>query len=128
MCQLLAPSAPRNAIPNLDLRQNFGLAAACDFRYFSLLRTENGAVDLCPLPGRSQAHEPYHRRTPATLQGGRGMSPDPSAPTPQPGSAHFPVNNVIVGHRHRKDLGDIDGLARSIETVGLLQPIVLLAS
>lgn len=33
--------------------------------------------------------------------------------------------DIIVGERFRKDLGDIDELARSIEEVGLLQPIVV---
>jgi N6-adenosine-specific RNA methylase IME4 len=33
------------------------------------------------------------------------------------------VTDIVVGERHRRDLGDIDGLARSIREVGLLQPI-----
>lgn len=37
----------------------------------------------------------------------------------------LPVANVIIGERHRKDLGDLDGLARSILAVGLLHPIVV---
>ncbi|GFZ89710.1 ParB N-terminal domain-containing protein [Nesterenkonia alkaliphila] len=32
------------------------------------------------------------------------------------------VEAITVGHRHRKDLGDIDALATSIEDHGLLQP------
>jgi len=35
------------------------------------------------------------------------------------------VQDVIVADRHRRDLGDIDGLARSIQAVGLLHPIVV---
>lgn len=33
------------------------------------------------------------------------------------------VNDITIGNRHRKDMGDIDALAKSIEEVGLLQPI-----
>ncbi|MCZ6510060.1 MAG: MT-A70 family methyltransferase [Alphaproteobacteria bacterium] len=35
------------------------------------------------------------------------------------------VADVIVRERHRKDMGDVAALARSIEDVGLLQPIVV---
>ena len=34
-----------------------------------------------------------------------------------------PISSIKVGARHRKDMGDIKGLAASIEFVGLLQPI-----
>jgi hypothetical protein len=37
----------------------------------------------------------------------------------------IPITDVIVGERYRRDLGDIDELARSIEEVGLLHPIVI---
>ena len=37
----------------------------------------------------------------------------------------MPVANIEVGQRHRRDLGDVDGLARSIEHLGLLQPLVV---
>ena len=33
------------------------------------------------------------------------------------------VNDIKIGNRHRKDMGDIEALAKSIEEVGLLQPI-----
>lgn len=33
------------------------------------------------------------------------------------------IDEIIVGSRFRKDLGDIAALAKSIETIGLLQPI-----
>jgi ParB family chromosome partitioning protein len=39
----------------------------------------------------------------------------------------WPVSKIVVGKRHRKDLGDIAGLARSIRDRGLLQPIVVRA-
>ncbi len=35
------------------------------------------------------------------------------------------IDDIIVGERHRKDLGDIGSLAKSIEELGLLQPIVV---
>jgi ParB family transcriptional regulator, chromosome partitioning protein len=38
----------------------------------------------------------------------------------------FPVSHIKVGsERHRKELGNIDGLAASIADVGLLHPIVV---
>lgn len=36
-----------------------------------------------------------------------------------------PINVIRVGQRHRKDLGDIKGLAQSIADIGLLHPIVI---
>ena len=36
-----------------------------------------------------------------------------------------PIASIIVGKRHRRDLGDIAYFARRIESVGLLQPIVI---
>src|SRR5258708_5867383 len=38
-----------------------------------------------------------------------------------------PISSIRVGTRHRRDLGDIDALARSIADVGLLHPIVITA-
>lgn len=35
------------------------------------------------------------------------------------------INHIVVGDRHRKDFGDIDSLAASIKSVGLLSPIVV---
>ncbi len=35
------------------------------------------------------------------------------------------VDSILVGHRHRADLGDIDALAASIERDGLLQPLTI---
>jgi ParB family chromosome partitioning protein len=56
------------------------------------------------------------------------MSPDPSRPEPPAETTLYPVSQITVGPRHRKELGDIEGLARSIAIVGLIQPIVILAS
>jgi hypothetical protein len=38
---------------------------------------------------------------------------------------YIPVDEIRIGARHRKDLGDIDELARSIDQVGLLHPILV---
>ena len=35
------------------------------------------------------------------------------------------IEQISIGNRFRKDLGDIPGLAKSIEELGLLQPVVL---
>ncbi len=35
------------------------------------------------------------------------------------------VDSIVIGIRHRDDLGDIDALARSIERLGLLQPVTI---
>lgn len=35
------------------------------------------------------------------------------------------IDDIIIGTRHRKDLGDIAGLARSIDDVGMLHPVVV---
>jgi ParB-like chromosome segregation protein Spo0J len=37
----------------------------------------------------------------------------------------IPIASIVVGERHRKTLRNIDGLAASIEAVGLLHPIVV---
>jgi N6-adenosine-specific RNA methylase IME4 len=35
------------------------------------------------------------------------------------------IEDIKIGHRHRRDMGDIDELARNISEVGLLHPVVL---
>ena len=35
------------------------------------------------------------------------------------------IDSITVGVRHRRDLGDMSALMRSIEEVGLLQPITV---
>src|SRR5262245_50708665 len=37
----------------------------------------------------------------------------------------WPIANIRIGKRHRKDLGDIDALARSMAQIGLLHPVVV---
>jgi N6-adenosine-specific RNA methylase IME4 len=38
----------------------------------------------------------------------------------------LPITDIVIGTRHRKHLGDMDGLADSIKSVGLLHPPVIL--
>lgn len=38
------------------------------------------------------------------------------------------IADIRIGRRYRKNLGDIEALARSIQELGLLQPIVVNAS
>lgn len=40
-------------------------------------------------------------------------------------SESLDINHIVVGDRHRKDFGDIEALAASIKSVGLLSPIVV---
>jgi ParB family chromosome partitioning protein len=40
-------------------------------------------------------------------------------------SQKLPLQAIQIGERHRKDMGDIERLARSIRDVGLLHPIVV---
>jgi len=35
------------------------------------------------------------------------------------------IADIVVGQRHRKDMGDLHGLARSIAEIGLLHPVVV---
>ena len=37
----------------------------------------------------------------------------------------LPIAGIRIGQRHRKDLGDLDSLARSIAEIGLLHPVVV---
>jgi hypothetical protein len=41
------------------------------------------------------------------------------------GTLSWPIDRIIVGDRHRRDLGDIEGFARRIADVGLLNPITV---
>jgi ParB family chromosome partitioning protein len=35
------------------------------------------------------------------------------------------IADIHIGERHRRDMGDIEGLARSIAEIGLLNPITI---
>lgn len=39
--------------------------------------------------------------------------------------AEMPLSSIVVGERHRKDMGDVTSLVDSINDVGLLQPVVV---
>ena len=45
--------------------------------------------------------------------------------TPNTNPQTIPTKAIIVGNRHRRDLGDTAGLADSIDEVGLLHPVVV---
>jgi len=63
----------------------------------------------------------------AGAKGILGLSSSSPAPiaSSSPPRQTFAVNAVVVGERHRKDMGDIAGLAASMAELGLLQPIVI---
>jgi len=46
-----------------------------------------------------------------------------AAKTQAPHGPTRPLDAIVVGDRHRRDLGDIAGLATSIAKIGLLNPI-----
>jgi ParB family transcriptional regulator, chromosome partitioning protein len=54
-----------------------------------------------------------------TIGGPRSSSVGPSV--------LVPIASIVIGQRHRKDLGDIAGLAANIAEIGLLHPIVVRA-
>lgn len=39
--------------------------------------------------------------------------------------ARLPIAEIRIGKRHRRDLGDVEGLAASIADLGLLHPITV---
>ena len=41
------------------------------------------------------------------------------------GIGTMPISAIILGNRHRRDMGDIEGLAANIADLGLLHPIVV---
>jgi ParB-like nuclease domain len=48
---------------------------------------------------------------------------DPVEAGTNPSIIEFPIAGIRIGKRHRKEMGDLEELARSIEREGLLQPI-----
>jgi ParB/RepB/Spo0J family partition protein len=77
----------------------------------------NGPIAFEQLGGRLDAETKAERLIPQDLPlaSGPAFSELPSRP----------IAEIIVGARHRKDMGDIEGLAASIADVGLLHPIVV---
>ena len=49
----------------------------------------------------------------------------PSSLNSQTRQISRPISSIHIGKRHRKDMGEIDALARSMADLGLLQPIVI---
>jgi N6-adenosine-specific RNA methylase IME4/ParB-like chromosome segregation protein Spo0J len=45
--------------------------------------------------------------------------------TPDPAAVTLPITDIVIGPRHRKHLGDIEGFAARIKAVGLLHPVVV---
>jgi ParB family transcriptional regulator, chromosome partitioning protein len=43
------------------------------------------------------------------------------------GDSQRAISAITIGNRHRRDLGDVSGLANSIAELGLLHPIVIRA-
>ena len=67
------------------------------------------------------------RRLHAVSTVGELKDREASFPKPEP-QAHrnsIPVDAIRVGHRHRKDMGDLDALAASIAAIGLINPITV---
>src|SRR5262245_48935463 len=40
-------------------------------------------------------------------------------------TVQWPIDEIVIKDRHRRDLGDVSGLAGSIAEIGLLHPVVL---
>jgi ParB-like chromosome segregation protein Spo0J len=57
------------------------------------------------------------RRT--TKNPGKNPGKNPRKPV------EIPIRGIQIGKRHRRDMGDIEGLAASIRDIGLLHPIVI---
>ena len=49
----------------------------------------------------------------------------PSSLNSQTRQISRPISSIHIGKRHRKDMGDVVALARSMADLGLLQPIVI---
>ena len=59
--------------------------------------------------------------------GNSAESPDTKrhSDTTQADNQTRPIDEIIVGERVRRDMGDIEALAASIDEIGLLNPIVV---
>jgi ParB-like nuclease domain len=55
------------------------------------------------------------------------MASRPTENQPAPAARSMRIADIVIGRRHRTDLGDVEGLVRSISEVGLLHPIVVRA-
>jgi len=76
----------------------------------------------------NEADAPVKRGRGRPRKDGTSAQPRAQQPPPDP-AAHcgkvqlVPIDEIKIGERHRNDLGDLMGLASSIEKFGLLQPI-----
>jgi hypothetical protein len=48
-----------------------------------------------------------------------------AAPAGRGGIVEVAVSDVVIGKRHRTDMGDLNALSASIKAIGLLHPIVI---
>jgi ParB family chromosome partitioning protein len=85
-------------------------------------RNGNGQAKFEHIAGARDAETEPERLIPQglPLASGPPLSELPNSELPR-----RPIAEIIVGDRHRKDLGDIEGLAASIEDIGLLHPIIV---
>jgi hypothetical protein len=88
-----------------------------------------GAAFFCVFKPRGRrAAERESKVTPPRNTTTRAQAQDiPSITEPDHAQAQAlrPIDQIIVGPRFRKDLGDLASLAASIDELGLLQPIVV---
>src|SRR5215831_14872214 len=75
-------------------------------------------------PRGGDPQKPSQRNLPACEQGG-GSSTSESAIGQASAKSCRAIADIIVGERHRKDMGDITALAASIGELGLLHPVVI---
>src|SRR5262249_38280890 len=72
--------------------------------------------------------KPVRRRTPRRQGGGNSERNGPPRRPFDGGERdvpYLPRHEIKVGARHRRDVGDLDELAASIDAYGLIQPLVL---
>jgi N6-adenosine-specific RNA methylase IME4 len=77
-----------------------------------------------------QKPAPHDLGAAAVTDAADSAAPAASAPPALPALAIKPtatrrIDEIIIGERHRRDLGDIDGLAASIAELTLLHPVVV---
>jgi ParB family chromosome partitioning protein len=51
------------------------------------------------------------------------MSYGTSTSDASPGASRLPIDSIVIGQRHRRDMGDIPALAANIREIGLLHPL-----
>lgn len=102
------------------------------------------ALDASSARSMDTASSPVHEDPPAVVEQRQPEEHSASAPQPAastvvpaaqvgtdaagkqpPNAMRLSIDQIRVGPRHRKEMGDIPGLAASIKQLGLLQPIPL---